>query len=256
MNIGSLQEATACRQPAELVTTCHRLLSLVIGRRRRDSSPRIQSQGSFGARSSLPSLSSLSSFCHRRGLGAFGCQGQPAELVINVIVLTSLGFGCFFDRRRDSSPKTYKSKNLGFSIEPRELLGPFGCQEQAAKLVIDVSSPGFGCFWAPGATCQACHQCHRFVVTVSVTCYRFGDSRFCRVSHGFSMSPFCHRDSRRRPRLPEDSQGPCHPATLAIFQAGQPQLVDAHNLRPLGHWRNLEQLRLLDAYSAPRPSTL
>ena len=27
--------------------------------------------------------------------------------------------------------------------------------------------------------------------------------------------------------------------------------LDAHNLRPLGHWRNLEQLRMLGAYAPP-----
>ena len=31
--------------------------------------------------------------------------------------------------------------------------------------------------------------------------------------------------------------------------------LDAHNSRPLGHWRNLEQLRMLGAPPAPRPST-
>ena len=27
--------------------------------------------------------------------------------------------------------------------------------------------------------------------------------------------------------------------------------LDAHNSRPLGHWRNLEQLRMLGAYAPP-----
>ena len=89
----------------------------------------------MGARSSLPSLSSMSSFCHRRDLGAFGCQGQPAKLVINVIA----GILATSKSQARAYPETRMSPHV---TQPAKLVTP------RHRLSVTAGLQGFGTvFW-------------------------------------------------------------------------------------------------------------
>ena len=69
-------------------------------------------------------------------------------------------------------------------------------------------------------------------------------------SRAGSITRLCSGKNGSKPELLEIAVETVEKKSLSPFN-DKVYGLDAHNSRPLGHWRNLEQLRMLGAYAPP-----